>query len=167
MRSRARSARRRRAPRTTCAAPQRLQEAIQNPSQQQRNDEQRDEVDEARSPVEHRRHEGILSEIPAPPARPAVPKTRIAKRPVKEKEQFFVKIYLERGATSDKIAACEKRACLKKGSGKKILARKSVKAEIKAKTEPILSEQMRQSVIGDSYEAAKIAMQRELALRVS
>jgi hypothetical protein len=96
-----------------------------------------------------------------------VPKTRIAKRPVKEKERFFVKLYLEAGAKTDKIAACEKRACLKKGSGRKILARKSVKAEIKAKTEPILSEQMRQSVIGDSYEAAKIAMQRELTLRVS
>jgi hypothetical protein len=95
-----------------------------------------------------------------------VPRTRIARRPVKEKERFFVQLYLKYGAQPEKIAYCEKRACLKKGSGRKILARKSVKAEIQSKTAPVMQEQMRQSVLGDATEIAQRVMQETLIRKV-
>lgn len=95
-----------------------------------------------------------------------MPRTRIARRPVKEKERFFVNLYLKQGAQPEKIAACEKRACLKKGSGTKILRRKSVKEEIRAKTAPVLGEQMRQSILGDAAEIAERTIEEKLAEKI-
>ncbi len=96
-----------------------------------------------------------------------MPRTRIARRPVKEKERFFVQLYLQHGAQPAKIAACEKRACLKKGQGKKVLRRKSVQEEIRSKTAPIFQEQMRQSVIGEAVEAAERAIEEKLKRRIT
>lgn len=89
--------------------------------------------------------------------------SRIATRPIEEREAYFVNVYVKQGASKDKIPACEKRAHLKPGSGKKILARKSVKEDIARRLQPIEIEQIRQQTITDSVEAARAQFERQLS----
>lgn len=85
----------------------------------------------------------------------------------KEREQYFVYLYLKQGADESKIAYCEKRAALKPGSGKKILSRVAVKKEIAFRMAPVQAEQVRQQTIVEAADAAKEKMQQELALTLA
>ena len=96
-----------------------------------------------------------------------MPRKSAAKLTKKEKEKWFVGLYIKAGAHESSIAACEKRARLKAGSGQKILKRKAVQAEIYAKLEPVRMEQFRQQVLSESVELAKAAQQAELRKTVS
>jgi hypothetical protein len=89
--------------------------------------------------------------------------SKIASRPVEEKEKFFVNLFIREGMNPGSIAKCEKRAHLKRGDGKKILRRKSVKAELQTKTAPAREEILRQEIIGEAVVKAKAAQQEELA----
>lgn len=92
---------------------------------------------------------------------------RIATRPLKEKEAFFINLYVKGGADESKIASCEKRAHLKSGSGKKILARKTVQKDILTRMAPIQAEQVRQQTITEAVVVAKQTMQEELAVTIA
>ena len=91
---------------------------------------------------------------------------RIATRPLKEKEAFFINLYVKGGADDSKIDACEKRAYLKPGSGKKILKRKAVKKDILDRLAPIQTEQVRQQTITEAVALAELTMQEKLAKQV-
>jgi hypothetical protein len=66
-----------------------------------------------------------------------MPRWKILSRPKKEKEQFFVKHYVEYGATPDKIASLEKRCGLKPGDGEKIIAQPELQEKIKKHMAPV------------------------------
>lgn len=95
-----------------------------------------------------------------------MPKKKAADLTAKEKEQYFVSLYVKMGASEEGIPACEKRAHLKAGSGKKILARTSVKKDIASKMAPVQAEQVRQQTIGEAVVAAKIIYQKELSAKI-
>ena len=97
------------------------------------------------------------------------PKIRAAKLTAKEKEKFFIGLYVKEGAIEEKIPYAERRACLKPGAGHRILKRKKVQEEIKARMEPVRLEQMRQQLVGDAVaqvtaklQADKDRIEREL-----
>ena len=52
---------------------------------------------------------------------------------VKEKEKYFISLYVKEGAVEEKIPYAERRASLKPGSGNRILQRKRVQEEIQAR----------------------------------
>jgi hypothetical protein len=95
-----------------------------------------------------------------------MPKKKAADLTAKEKEQYFVSLYVKMGATADQIPACEKRAHLKVGSGKKILARTSVKKDLASRMAPVQAEKIRQQTIGEALTLAKEKMQEELAAQI-
>jgi hypothetical protein len=78
----------------------------------------------------------------------------------KGREQFSIRLYIERNAEKEHIPYCEQRVGLKPGDGRKILAKKSVQADIKARRKPIRLEQMRQATIREAVVKAKAAYQR-------
>jgi hypothetical protein len=85
-----------------------------------------------------------------------------------EREQWFVSLFIYTyGANLSELAACEKRAGLPVGRGAKILKRKSVKAEIEKRTEPILKEQIRQEVLSPAVAKAAVFHQEQLSNKVS
>lgn len=90
------------------------------------------------------------------------PKIGTAKLTDKEKEKYFIGLYVKEGAIDEKIPYAEQRASLEPGAGHRILRRKRVQEEIKARTEPVRFEQMRQCVLGEAIVHAKAALQEEL-----
>jgi hypothetical protein len=78
----------------------------------------------------------------------------------KDKQSYFIKLYVERNAGKEHIPYCEQRATLKPGAGRKILAKKAVQADINARMEVIRLEQMRQATITEAVAKAKAAYQR-------
>jgi hypothetical protein len=60
----------------------------------------------------------------------------------KEKEKYFISLYVKEGAVEEKITYAERRASLKP-AGHKILRHKKVQEEIKARMEPVRLGQMR------------------------
>lgn len=96
-----------------------------------------------------------------------MPRKKQAKRRTqKETEQWFVDLYIKAGAQEHHIEKCEKRAHLEPGCGKKILRRKTVKAEIERRLALVQAEQYRQQVIVESTQKAKQSYQEELAKQV-
>jgi hypothetical protein len=91
---------------------------------------------------------------------PQFKRTKIQNKSAKEKQQFFINLYVKHGGIEQKIAYCERRATLKPGSARKILAKKAVQEQIKAKLEPVRLEQMRQATITEAVVKAKAAYQR-------
>jgi hypothetical protein len=98
-----------------------------------------------------------------------MPKIRAAKLAPKQKEKYFVNLFVNFGAVEEKIDYCAKRAALEPGSGHMILKRKKVQEEIKARMEPVRLEQMRQQLVGDAVaqvtaklQADKDRIEREL-----
>jgi hypothetical protein len=97
------------------------------------------------------------------------PKIRAAKLTAKEKEKYFIGLYVKEGAMEEKIPYAERRACLRPGDGNRILRRKKVQEEIKARMEPVRLEHMRQQLVGDAValvtaklQADKDRIEREL-----
>jgi hypothetical protein len=92
--------------------------------------------------------------------------TKIYKKCAKEKEQFFINLFVKYGAVEEKITYCEQRATLKPGSAREILAKKAVQEQIKAKLEPVRLvvrlEQMHQETIREAAAKAKAAYQRSV-----
>lgn len=86
---------------------------------------------------------------------------------LKEREQWFVSLYIKKGATAKHVAACEKRAGLIPGDGKAVLKRKSVQKQIEQALEPVKLQQVRQAVITGATIAAKKSMQEELLATVT
>jgi hypothetical protein len=84
----------------------------------------------------------------------------------KEKEKYFISLYVKEGAIEEKIPYAERRASLKPGAGHRILKRKKVQQDIKARMEPVRLEQMRQSMIGQAVAVATTTMQEELIAEV-
>jgi hypothetical protein len=87
--------------------------------------------------------------------------------PTKEKEKYFVSLYVKEGAVEGKIPYAERRASLRPGTGQKILQRKKVQEEIKARMEPVRLEQMRQQLLGDAAAAALEALQNDLTKKAA
>jgi hypothetical protein len=87
-------------------------------------------------------------------------------RPLKSREQYFVKLYIEAGADESKIPDCERRAKLRAGHSKKILKRKAVQEEIKSRLEAVRQEQFRSKVISEATTAAEARLQEKLADKV-
>ena len=77
----------------------------------------------------------------------------------KQKEEYFISLYVKEGAVEEKIAYAERRASLEPGTGHRILQRKRVQEEIKARMEPVRLEQMRQQQLGDAVAVAHEALQ--------
>jgi hypothetical protein len=86
---------------------------------------------------------------------------------VKEREKYFISLYVKEGAVEEKIPYAERRASLKPGTGQKILRRKKVQKEIKARMEPVRLEQMRQQMVGDAAAVAHEALQNDLTKKVA
>lgn len=91
-----------------------------------------------------------------------MPKRPAAKLTAKERERFFIKFYVERGAATKHIAYCEKRARLQPGDGVKLLAKKSVQEEIDRLMQPVRAQQLHQATVTEATKKAKAAMQQEL-----
>jgi hypothetical protein len=101
-----------------------------------------------------------------------MPRSRRAKAQnltVEEKEKYFIGLYVKWGAIEEKIPYAERRACLKPGTGHRILKRRKVQEEIKVRMEPVRLEQMRQQLVGDAVaqvtaklQADKDRIEREL-----
>lgn len=85
----------------------------------------------------------------------------------KKKEKYFISLYVKEGAVEEKISYAERRASLKPGAGHRILQRKKVQEEIKARMEPVRLEQMRQQLLGDAAAAAHEALQNDLTKKVA
>ena len=79
----------------------------------------------------------------------------------KQKERYFISLYLKRGAVDEGIPYAERRACLEPGTGQVILKRKDVQAEIKTRMESIRLEQMRQQLVGDAVARATAKLQAD------
>jgi hypothetical protein len=77
-----------------------------------------------------------------------------------EKEEYFIYLYVGRNAGKEHIPYCEKRAALQLGDGTKILAKKSVQADIKARMEVVRLNQIAQFMIGEAVAKAKAGQQR-------
>jgi hypothetical protein len=88
--------------------------------------------------------------------------TKIYKKCAKEKEQFFINLFVKYGAVEEKITYCEQRATLKPGSAREILAKKAVQEQIKAKLEAVRLVQMHQATIREAAVKAKAAYQRSV-----
>jgi len=86
---------------------------------------------------------------------------------VKEREKYFISLYVKEGAVEEKIPYAERRASLKPGTGQRILQRKKVQKEIKARMEPVRLEQMRQKMVGDAAAVANEALQNALTKKVA
>jgi hypothetical protein len=86
---------------------------------------------------------------------------------LKEREECFVRLYIDKGAQKPAIAECEKRAHLKAGSGKNILRRKAVRTEIQSKLSIVQAEQIRQKTIGEAVDLAAAKMREVLKLQIS
>ena len=65
----------------------------------------------------------------------------------KEREKYFISLYVKRGAAEEKIPDAERRASLEPGTGHRILQRRKVQEEIKARLEPVRLEQMRRQLL--------------------
>jgi hypothetical protein len=65
----------------------------------------------------------------------------------KQKENYFIGVYIKEGAVDEKIPYAERRASLKPGIGRRILNRKDVQAKIKVAMEPVCLEQIRQQLV--------------------
>lgn len=89
------------------------------------------------------------------------------KKSVKENEKKFVTLYLKYGAVEECIANCERRSRLKPGSGKKILARKTIQKQINQQLEPVRMQQMRQAVIAEATDKAVVRVKEEISAKVS
>lgn len=86
---------------------------------------------------------------------------------VKEREKYFISLYVKAGATEEKIPYAERRASLKPDTGHRILQRKKVQEEIQACMEPVRLEQMRQQHLGDAAAVAHEALQNDLTKKVA
>lgn len=86
---------------------------------------------------------------------------------VQERENYFINLYVKEGAVEEKIPYAERRASLKPGTGQRILQRKKVQKEIKARMEPVRLEQMRQQMVGDAAAVAHEALQNALTKKVA
>jgi hypothetical protein len=95
-------------------------------------------------------------------ATPTYKHTKIYKKCAKEKEQFFINLFVKYGAIEENITYCEQRATLKPGSAREILAKKAVQEQIKARMEVTRLEQMRQTTITEAAVKAKAAYQRSV-----
>jgi hypothetical protein len=103
-----------------------------------------------------------------------MPRIRAAKLAIKQKEKYFVNLFVNFGAIEEKIAYCEKRAALEAGAGHRILKRKKIQEEINTRMEPVRLEQMRQQLVGDAVaqvtaklQADKDRIERELDMLLS
>ena len=85
----------------------------------------------------------------------------------KEKEKYFISLYVKLGAVEEKISYAERRASLKPGTGHRILQRKKVQEEIQARMEPVRLERMRQQLLGDAAAVAHEALQNDLTKKVA
>jgi hypothetical protein len=85
----------------------------------------------------------------------------------KEKEKYFISLYVKEGAVEEKIPYAERRASLKPGTGHRILQRKKVQEEIQARMEPVRLGQMRQQLLGDAAAVAHEALQNDLTKKVA
>jgi hypothetical protein len=85
----------------------------------------------------------------------------------KEREKYFISLYVKEGAVEEKIAYAERRASLEPGTGHRILQRKKVQEEIMARMEPVRLEQMRQQLLGDAAAVAHEALQNDLTKKVA
>ena len=95
-----------------------------------------------------------------------MPRKPAAKLTLKEREKWFISLYVKAGAIDAKIASCERRALLKPGSGSKILARKSVQQDIKARMESVGLNQVFQQAASKGVAVAKQAIQQDLIAKV-
>jgi len=86
---------------------------------------------------------------------------------VKEREKYFISLYVKEGAVEEKIPYAERRASLKPGTGHSILQRRKVQEEIKARMEPVRLEQIRQQLLGDAVAVAHEALQNALTKKVA
>lgn len=84
--------------------------------------------------------------MPAKPSRAKLTKDR----PLTADEQRFIHSYVKLGGVEDKIELAEKRAHLKPGTGRRMLGRAPVLAEVHLRMEPKRMEQMRQQMLGDT-----------------
>jgi hypothetical protein len=73
----------------------------------------------------------------------------------KEREKYFVSLYVKAGAVEEKIPYAERRASLKPGTGQRILQRKKVQEEVKARMEPLVLVRKFQQVTSEA--AAQVA----------
>jgi hypothetical protein len=96
-----------------------------------------------------------------------MPKKPAAKLSAKEREKWFITLFVNAGATEQAIAKCEKRAKLSPGEGKQILRKKVVKVEIERRMQPIRDEQKRQQMITDAAAIAKQSLQDDLSSKVT
>jgi hypothetical protein len=85
----------------------------------------------------------------------------------KEKEKYFISLYVKEGATDEKIPDAERRASLKPGTGQTILKRKKVQKDIKSRMEPLRLEQIHQKLLGDASAVAHEALQNGLTNKVA
>ena len=85
---------------------------------------------------------------------------------LKEKEKWFVSLYIEAGAVADKIPACEKRTHLKAGSGRKIIRRKAVQQQIKDRMESVHAAAKLQDAMRQAADIAEQRLQEKLAASV-
>jgi hypothetical protein len=101
------------------------------------------------------------------PGVPVVPKKRAKNLTQKEKEKWFVSLFINKfQADSANVAACEKRAHLKAGSGLKILKRKKVQEEIRLRMEATRQEQARAQQLSEAVAKAEERLQERLAKNV-
>ena len=71
-------------------------------------------------------------------------------RPLTADEQRFIHSYVKVGGIEEKIELAERRIHLKPGTGRRMLARAPVLAEVHLRMEPKRMEQMRQQMLGDT-----------------
>lgn len=84
----------------------------------------------------------------------------------KEREQCFIQAHIKTGADPAKIAACEKRAGMVPGDGLELLKRRSVQKQIDQALAGIRAEQMRQAVVSEAAQEAKIQFKQEVVATV-
>ena len=82
---------------------------------------------------------------------------------LKERQLYFIRAYVRKGATPEHIPACEKQAQLKPGDGKKLLEKPWAKLELQERLEPIKMEQQRQAILSEVVPIAKLTMEKQLA----
>lgn len=75
---------------------------------------------------------------------------RAAQLDPKQKERYFISLYVKGGGTDGGIPYAERRACLKPGTGRIILQRKEVQDEISVRMEPVRLQQMYQQMVSDA-----------------
>lgn len=105
--------------------------------------------------------------MPKTKAKKTAKKKTKAELSPKERQQFFVKLYVSAGGTEDQIHACAKRAGMKLGDAKKLLRKPSVKADVQKRLEPIRMQQVKQEVLSEATDLAVQIYGEQLKRQIS